>query len=34
MENNMFLKDEVSTIIFNDEDLRDYVVSIISESSG
>ena len=33
-ENNMFLKDEVSTIIFNDEDLRDYVVSIISESSG
>ncbi len=30
----MFLKNEVSTIIFNDEDLRDYVVSIISESSG
>lgn len=32
--NNKFLKDEVSTIIFNDLELQDYVINIISKSTG
>lgn len=28
-----FLRNEVSTIIFNDSELRDYIVSVISAST-